>query len=74
MDPRWQPHLEHPPAPSQPTREAQELLAAGWHISLDECRLDHEQSSNQAVVSPQTWCSLRELASLQQPRVVMQQR
>ncbi len=63
MDPRWQPHLEHPPGLDTPTPEARGLFAAGWHASADECRIVNLTDQSQQLVSPQTWRALRELSA-----------
>ena len=61
MDPRWQPHLEHPPGLDSPTPEARGLFAAGWHACDDECRIVNLADQSHQLVSPETWRALREL-------------
>ena len=61
MDPRWHPHLEHPPGPDTPTPEARGLYAAGWHAAAAECRIVNLADRSEQMVSPQTWRALREL-------------
>jgi hypothetical protein len=61
MDPRWQPHLEHPPGLDLSTPEARGLFAAGWHADSAECRIVNLADQSQQLVSPETWRALREL-------------
>lgn len=63
MDPRWQPHLDHPPGLDLPTLEARGLFAAGWHAAAEECRIVRLVDQAQQLVSPQTWRALRELGA-----------
>lgn len=63
MDPRWQPPLDHLPAPIEVTAEARGLFAAGWHAAEHEGRIVNLANQAQQLVSPQTWSALRELAA-----------
>ncbi len=70
MDPRWQPHLG-PLQPSQPTPEACDLLAAGWHAANDECWIRADGRASR-MVSLETWRSLRDRSGFLRPRLAMQ--
>lgn len=73
MDPRWQPHLEHPVAPQGPSVQARELLAGGWRSTGAECRTQ-DASGEQTQLALETWRDLRELASCVRARTVLQVR
>jgi hypothetical protein len=70
MDPRWQPNLG-PVQPSQPTPEACDLLAAGWHAIDEECWIGHD-GQDARMVSLETWRSLKDRSGFVRPRVAMQ--
>jgi len=63
VDPRWQPHLDHPAAGVTIDHHARELYAAGWMAATDEGLI--MRSRERKMVEPETWRNLRELRSLQ---------
>lgn len=70
MDPRWQPNLGAV-APTQPSPEACDLLAAGWHAEHDECWIG-AQGRTSRMVSPDTWRALRDRTGFVPVRVQAQ--
>ena len=73
MDPRSQPHLEHPPGAVHVKAEARGLFAAGWHAAAGVGRIVNLSSQAQQLVSPETWSALRELAAGVPPTLAFEQ-
>ena len=73
MDPLWQPHLG-PVKPATATPEACDLLAAGCHACVEECRIDGAEAGACRLVSLETWRSLRDREAFLPARVQMQRR
>lgn len=70
MDPRWQPHLEHPPAAAPITAEARGLFAAGWHADAQECRIVNLLTQVHELVAPDTWRAMREMNACVPPQLL----